>query len=95
MAGPGSRRRAAITAPGPDRTPGLAARLQTAMTLLPPVLGGAPTQPLEVGRSSRVVQAAQPAALAVPDGGWVFPGCHRPWPGARPTTGRSTRAAGG
>ena len=48
------------------------------MTLLPPVLGGAPTQPLEVGRSSRVVPAAQRAALAVRDGGWVFPGCQRP-----------------
>jgi hypothetical protein len=29
----------------------------------------APSQPLEVGRSSRVVQAAQRAALAVRDGG--------------------------
>jgi hypothetical protein len=46
-----------------------AERLQTAMTLLPPVLGGTPSQPLEVGRSSRVVQAAQRAALAVRDGG--------------------------
>jgi len=51
----------------------LATRLQTARPCCPPVLGGAPTRPLEVGRSSRVVQAAQPAALAVPDGGWVFP----------------------
>jgi hypothetical protein len=57
---------------------GLAARLQAAMTLLPPVLGGAPTQPLEVGRSSRVVQAAQRSALAVRDGGGGFPGCQRP-----------------
>ena len=38
---------------------GLAARLRAAMALLPPVLGGAPTQPLEVGRTSRVVQPAQ------------------------------------
>ena len=44
----------------------------------PPVLGGAPSQPLEVGRSSRAVQATQRAALAVGDGGWVFPGCARP-----------------
>ena len=54
--------------PGPPRPRpqrDLAARLQTAAALLPPVLGGAPTQPLEIGRSSRVVQAAQPAALAV------------------------------
>ena len=48
----------------------MATRLQTAAVLLPPVLGGAPTQPLEIGRSSRVVQAAHPAALAVRDGGW-------------------------
>jgi HNH endonuclease len=39
---------------------------------------GAPTQPLEVGRTSRVVQAGQRAALAVRDGGGGFPGCARP-----------------
>ena len=49
-----------------------------AVALLPPVLGGAPAQPLEVGRASRVVQAAQRTALAVRDGGCVFPGCDRP-----------------
>jgi hypothetical protein len=57
---------------------GLTARLQTALALLPPALGGAPTQPLEVGRATRVVSAAQRAALAVRDGGCVFPGCDRP-----------------
>jgi hypothetical protein len=57
---------------------GLEERLRAAMTLLPPALGGAPTQPLEVGRTSRVVQAAQRTALAVRDGGCVFPGCTRP-----------------
>jgi Domain of unknown function (DUF222)/HNH endonuclease len=56
----------------------LAARLRTAMTLLPPVLGGAPRQPLDVGRSSRVITPAQRAALAVRDGGCVFPDCGRP-----------------
>jgi hypothetical protein len=57
---------------------GLAARLRAAVALLPPVLGGAPTQPLEVGRTSRVVQPAQRTALAVRDGGCVYPGCDRP-----------------
>jgi HNH endonuclease len=58
----------------------LAARLQTAVALLPAALGGAPTQPLEVGRTTRVVTAAQRAALAVRDGGCAFPGCDRPPP---------------
>jgi hypothetical protein len=56
----------------------LGVRLRAAMALLPPVLGGSPTQPLEVGRASRVVQGAQRTALAVRDGGCVFPGCVRP-----------------
>jgi hypothetical protein len=70
--------------PGTDAPPmagdpsGLAGRLGAAMAKLPPVLGGAPTQPLEVGRTSRVVQPAQRVALAVRDGGCVFPGCDRP-----------------
>jgi hypothetical protein len=57
---------------------GLQERLQTAMVLLPPILGGAPRQPLEVGRASRVITGAQRAALAVRDGGGVFPDCDRP-----------------
>jgi hypothetical protein len=57
---------------------GLGARLRAAMRLLPPALGGAPTRPLEVGRTSRVVQPAQRSALAVRDGGCVFPDCARP-----------------
>jgi HNH endonuclease len=48
------------------------------MTLLPPVLGGAASQPLDVGRASRVIQPAQRSALAVRDGGCIFPGCDRP-----------------
>ena len=62
----------------PDDEPGLAARLQTAMALLPPILGGAPSQPLDVGRASRVITPAQRAALAVRDQGCVFPDCQRP-----------------
>jgi hypothetical protein len=62
----------------PDDEHGLAARLQAAMALLPPILGGAPSQPLDVGRSSRVITPAQRSALAVRDGGCVFPDCARP-----------------
>jgi hypothetical protein len=57
---------------------GMAARLRAAATLLPPTLGGAPSQPLDVGRATRVVQPAQRSALTVRDGGCVFPGCDRP-----------------
>jgi hypothetical protein len=62
----------------PDGDQGLAAQLRAAAALLPPVLGGAPSQPLDVGRTSRVVSPAQRTALAVRDGGCVFPGCDRP-----------------
>jgi hypothetical protein len=56
----------------------LAGQLQAAATRLPATLGGAPTQPLEVGRTSRVVSAAQRAALVVRDGGCAVAGCQRP-----------------
>jgi Domain of unknown function (DUF222)/HNH endonuclease len=56
----------------------LQARLRASMALLPPVLGGAPTQPLEVGRATRVIQPGQRTALTVRDGGCVFPDCSRP-----------------
>jgi hypothetical protein len=62
--------------PGPIQ--GLQGRLRAAMALLPPTLGGAPTQPLEVGRATRVIQPAQRSALAVRDRGCVFPDCTRP-----------------
>jgi len=64
--------------PDPAGPVGLQGRLQAAMAGLPPTLGGAPGQPLEVGRATRVVAPAQRAALAVRDGGCVFPGCDRP-----------------
>ena len=57
---------------------GLADPLRAAARLLPPALGAAPTQPLEVGRTSRVVTAAQRAALVVRDGGCALAGCDRP-----------------
>jgi hypothetical protein len=65
-------------ADGPSGEDGLPGRLRAAMTLLPPILGGAPSLPLEVGRATRVVQPAQRMALAVRDGGCVFPDCDRP-----------------
>jgi Domain of unknown function (DUF222)/HNH endonuclease len=58
--------------------PSLAGRLRVAATLLPPTLGGAPTQPLEVGRTTRVVSPAQRHALVVRDGGCAFADCDRP-----------------
>jgi hypothetical protein len=57
---------------------GVADLLRAAATRLPPTLGGAPAQPLEVGRASRVVTAAQRAALVVRDGGCAVPDCQRP-----------------
>jgi hypothetical protein len=74
--GPGSDAQPAPEDPSGAR--GLETRLRAAMARLPPALGGAPTQPLEVGRTSRVVPAAQRVALAVRDGGCVFPDCQRP-----------------
>jgi Domain of unknown function (DUF222)/HNH endonuclease len=61
-----------------NSNPGLTQRLRAAAALLPPILGGAPAQPLDVGRSTRVVQPAQRTVLAVRDGGCVFPDCDRP-----------------
>jgi hypothetical protein len=73
----------ATLGPAADHDPsggaiGLETQQWAAMALLPPTLGGAPSQPLEVGRSTRVVSPAQRHALAVRDRGCVFPGCDRP-----------------
>jgi hypothetical protein len=75
-AGPGVE----VEPPAADRgePAGLQGWLRAAMAVLPPVLGGAPSQPLDVGRASRVVTPAQRNALAIRDGGCVFPDCQRP-----------------
>jgi hypothetical protein len=78
--GSGANQSPAALLPSEGEPPeaGLEGRLRAAMALLPPILGGPPTQPLEVGRTTRIIQPAQRSALTVRDGGCVFPGCPRP-----------------
>jgi Domain of unknown function (DUF222)/HNH endonuclease len=75
---PGAHHRTRAGGNGDGTAGGVAARLRAAVALLPAALGGAATQPLEVGRATRVVSPAQRTALAVRDGGCSFPGCDRP-----------------
>ena len=65
----------------------LQGQLRAATALLPPTLGGAPCQPLDLWRSTRVVSPAQGHPLAVRDHGGVFPNGDRPWPGVTPSIG--------
>jgi hypothetical protein len=74
----GDRAEHGLATGNPQDAAGRAAWLRAASAKLPPALGGAPRQPLEVGRATRAVQPAQRSALAVRDGGCVFPDCDRP-----------------
>ena len=71
---PQHRRAAAISAATMvcDLDRGLAGWLGPVMARLPAILGGAPTQPLNLGRSTRVISPGQRTALAVRDGGCAF-----------------------
>jgi hypothetical protein len=57
--------------------PDTARRLACDCNLIPAVLGGA-SEPLDIGRTTRVIPAAIRRALVLRDGGCRFPGCDRP-----------------
>ena len=58
-------------------SPGTARRLASDARIIPVVLGGE-GQPLDVGRSQRLLTVPQRRALAARDTGCAFPGCDRP-----------------
>jgi hypothetical protein len=62
---------------GDDLSVSEARRLACNADILPAVLGG-DSRPLDLGRASRLFDRYQRTALAVRDGGCVFPGCDRP-----------------
>src|SRR5512132_4286827 len=70
--------------PGPHSQARLTDQLQTAAALLPPVLGGDPTQPLEVGRTTRVVQPGQRLAWPCATAAASSLAATGPLPGVRP-----------
>ena len=71
----------------PDDEQGdLAGRLQAAMALLPPILGGAPSQPLEVGRASRTITPPNARPWPSATAAVSSPTALDPWPGARAIT---------
>lgn len=62
---------------GEELAPGDLRRLCCDAEILPAVLGGA-SELLDLGRAQRLVSDAQRAALALRDGGCIFPGCDLP-----------------
>ncbi len=71
------RLRAATLSSGTRMSAGQARQLACRAGLVPAVLGGA-SRVLDLGRTQRLFSPAQRAALALRDGGCVFPGCDRP-----------------
>jgi hypothetical protein len=65
---------------------GLAGWLRAALALLPPVLGGAPTQPLEVGRTSRVIPPPNASAWPCVTAAGCSPTVPGRWAGVRPSS---------
>ncbi|MGJ9421544.1 DUF222 domain-containing protein [Aeromicrobium sp. CF3.5] len=71
--------RAATLSTGTRVSASQARQLACRARILPAVLGGA-SLPLDLGRTQRLFSPAQRTALAMRDGGCVFPGCDRPPP---------------
>ena len=67
----------AVTETGVPLSAALARRLACDATLIPIVLGSA-SEPLDVGRATRLIPPALRRALIARDRGCAFPGCRRP-----------------
>jgi len=67
----------AVTETGTTLSAGWARKLACDATLIPTVLGSA-SEPLDIGRASRVVPPGLRRALITRDRGCAFPGCRRP-----------------
>jgi hypothetical protein len=75
-AGRGARR-LAVTETGTTISAGWARKLACDATIIPTVLGSA-SEPLDIGRASRVIPPGLRRALITRDRGCAFPGCRRP-----------------
>jgi hypothetical protein len=70
-------RRMAVTETGTTISAGWARKLACDATIIPTVLGSA-SEPLDIGRASRVIPPGLRRALITRDHGCAFPGCRRP-----------------